>query len=123
MGCWAIDDPFWSGETPLGYGKVDDEESIRAIHAALDLGINFFDTADVYGAGQSENVLARAFADRRSGDTYQWRTYLTAGCTGLVVGAQRADHSHPWLPHGVAGRRELRSAAIWSADECSDARN
>ena len=66
MGCWAIGGPFWAGETPLGWGKVDDEESIRAIHAALDLGVNFFDTADVYGAGHSEEVLARAFPGRRA---------------------------------------------------------
>jgi aryl-alcohol dehydrogenase-like predicted oxidoreductase len=65
MGCWAIGGPFWSGETPLGWGEVDDEESIRAIHAALDLGVTLFDTANVYGAGHSERVLARAFAGRR----------------------------------------------------------
>jgi aryl-alcohol dehydrogenase-like predicted oxidoreductase len=65
MGCWAIGGPFWSGETPLGWGEVDDEESIRAVHAALDMGVNFFDTADVYGAGHGEKVLARAFAGRR----------------------------------------------------------
>jgi aryl-alcohol dehydrogenase-like predicted oxidoreductase len=45
---------------------VDDEESIRAIHAALDRGVNFFDTANVYGAGHSERVLGRAFSGRRS---------------------------------------------------------
>lgn len=66
MGCWAIGGPFWSGETPLGWGEVDDEESIRAVHAALDLGVNFFDTANVYGAGHSERVLGHAFAGRRS---------------------------------------------------------
>lgn len=65
MGCWAIGGPFWEGETPLGWGEVDDEESIRAIHAALDRGINFFDTANVYGAGHSERVLARALTGRR----------------------------------------------------------
>jgi aryl-alcohol dehydrogenase-like predicted oxidoreductase len=65
MGCWAIGGPFWSGETPLGWGEVDDEESIRAIHAAVEMGVNFFDTADVYGAGHSERVLARAFAGKR----------------------------------------------------------
>jgi len=65
MGCWAIGGPFWSGETPQGWGEVDDNESIRAIHAALDFGINFFDTANVYGAGHSERVLARAFAGSR----------------------------------------------------------
>lgn len=66
LGCWAIGGPFWAGETPLGWGEVDDNESIRAIHAALDLGINFFDTANVYGAGHSERVLGRALAGRRS---------------------------------------------------------
>ena len=65
MGCWAIGGPFWAGETPLGWGEVDDEESLRAIQRALDLGVNFFDTADVYGAGHSEKILARAFAGKR----------------------------------------------------------
>lgn len=66
MGCWAIGGPFWAGETPLGWGEVDDKESIRAIHAALDRGVNFFDTANVYGAGHSERVLGRAISGRRS---------------------------------------------------------
>jgi len=66
LGCWAIGGPFWAGETPLGWGDVDDDESIRAIHAALDLGVTLFDTANVYGAGHSERVLARAFAGIRS---------------------------------------------------------
>jgi len=66
LGCWAIGGPFWAGQTPLGWGEVDDNESIRAIHAALDLGINFFDTANVYGAGHSERVLGRALAGRRA---------------------------------------------------------
>jgi len=44
---------------------VDDAESIRAIHRAIDLGVTFFDTANVYGAGHSERVLARALAGRR----------------------------------------------------------
>jgi aryl-alcohol dehydrogenase-like predicted oxidoreductase len=66
LGCWAIGGPFWDGVTPLGWGEVDDEESIRAIHAALGLGINLFDTANVYGAGHSERVLGRALAGIRS---------------------------------------------------------
>jgi aryl-alcohol dehydrogenase-like predicted oxidoreductase len=66
MGCWAIGGPFWDGETPLGWGQVDDRESVRAIHAALDRGVNFFDTANVYGAGHSERVLGQALAGRRS---------------------------------------------------------
>src|SRR5258707_964305 len=65
LGCWAIGGPFWRGETPVGWGVVDDEESIRALHHGLELGINFYDTANVYGAGHSERILARAFTDKR----------------------------------------------------------
>jgi aryl-alcohol dehydrogenase-like predicted oxidoreductase len=68
MGCWAIGGPFFEQgtRTPLGWGEVDDEESTRAIHCALELGANFFDTANVYGAGHSERVLGKALAGRRS---------------------------------------------------------
>jgi len=65
LGCWAIGGPFWSDGQPLGWGDVDDDESVRAIRRALELGVTFFDTADVYGAGHSERVLGRALADRR----------------------------------------------------------
>jgi aryl-alcohol dehydrogenase-like predicted oxidoreductase len=58
MGCWAIGGPFWAGETPLGYGEVDDDESSRAIHTALDRDVNFFDTANVYGAGPAARRLS-----------------------------------------------------------------
>lgn len=66
MGCWAIGGPVWSGQQPLGWGEVDDGESMKAIHRALDMGISFFDTADVYGCGHSERVLARALGGERS---------------------------------------------------------
>lgn len=65
LGCWAIGGPFWAGDDAVGWGEVDDDESIRAIHCALDLGVTFLDTADVYGAGHSERVLGRALAGRR----------------------------------------------------------
>ena len=59
LGCWAIGGGNW--------GKVDDSESIRAIHAALDLGITLFDTADAYGVrGHSETVLGQALAQKRT---------------------------------------------------------
>lgn len=66
LGCWAIGGPFWSGSEPHGWGEVNDDESIRAIQRALDLGITFFDTANVYGAGHSERILGKAVSDRRS---------------------------------------------------------
>ena len=65
LGCWAIGGPWEFDGSPAGWGEVDDEESVRAIRRALDLGVNFFDTADVYGCGRSERVLGRALAGRR----------------------------------------------------------
>jgi len=57
FGAWAIGGNAKVGETPIGWGSVDDEVSKKAIHAALDNGINFFDTADFYGLGHSEKIL------------------------------------------------------------------
>ncbi len=66
MGCWAIGGPFWDGDNnPLGWGEVDDNESINAIHAGIEAGINFLDTADLYGAGHSERVIAKALTGKR----------------------------------------------------------
>ena len=70
MGCWAIGGPWiWNqpGEDPFpaGWGQVEDAESIRAIHVAMDMGINFFDTAANYGAGHSERILGEAISGRR----------------------------------------------------------
>jgi aryl-alcohol dehydrogenase-like predicted oxidoreductase len=56
FGTWAI------GGT---WGTVDDRDSLAALHRALDLGVNFFDTADVYGDGRSERLLARLRRERR----------------------------------------------------------
>jgi aryl-alcohol dehydrogenase-like predicted oxidoreductase len=65
LGCWAIGGPFEFDGRPAGWGEVDDAESVRAIRRALDLGVTFFDTADVYGCGHSEQVLDEAPNERR----------------------------------------------------------
>ena len=65
LGCWAIGGPFSKNGQPVGWGKVEDDESIRSIHRALELGITFFDTAAVYGCGHSERVLGMALAGQR----------------------------------------------------------
>jgi aryl-alcohol dehydrogenase-like predicted oxidoreductase len=65
LGCWAIGGPYTANGRPAGWGEVDDDESIRAIRRALDLGVTLFDTADAYGCGHSERVLGRALAGRR----------------------------------------------------------
>jgi len=46
------------------YGSFDESESIRTLHKALELGLNFFDTADMYGGGANEQLLGKAFKDR-----------------------------------------------------------
>jgi aryl-alcohol dehydrogenase-like predicted oxidoreductase len=55
FGAWAI------GGT---WGAADDDESMKTLHRALDLGVNFFDTADVYGDGRSERLIARLRRER-----------------------------------------------------------
>ncbi|WP_377266990.1 aldo/keto reductase [Peterkaempfera sp. SMS 1(5)a] len=65
VGCWAIGGPLHSGTGQLGWGPVDDDESVAALQRAFDLGATFFDTASNYGAGHSEVVLGRALAGHR----------------------------------------------------------
>lgn len=58
MGCWAIvGDKAW--------GPQKESDSIRALHTAVDVGINFFDTAELYGDGYSEEILGKAFSRQR----------------------------------------------------------
>lgn len=65
FGAWAIGGGAMIGSTAIGWGDVDDTVSIKAIHAALDAGINFFDTADIYGLGHSENILGKTIGDKK----------------------------------------------------------
>jgi len=61
LGTWAIGGGGWA----YGWGPQDDAESMAAIRRALDLGINWIDTAAVYGLGHSEEIIGRALAGRR----------------------------------------------------------
>ncbi|MFN8372110.1 MAG: aldo/keto reductase [Anaerolineae bacterium] len=65
LGCWAIGGQMWRDGKPTGWGQVDDAESLRALRRALDMGVTFIDTADVYGAGHSERLIAQAIKGRR----------------------------------------------------------
>jgi aryl-alcohol dehydrogenase-like predicted oxidoreductase len=60
VGAWAMGGGGWQ----FAWGPQDDDESVEAIHAALDKGINWIDTAAIYGLGHSEEVVARALAGR-----------------------------------------------------------
>src|ERR1035437_7473489 len=107
FGCWGI-----GGVAPgtKSYGPVDDSQSVRALLQARELGINFFDTSDLYGAGHSEEVLAAAFAGRRA-------EVLIASKAGVVVdaqaGTQRQDFSPSHIRAALEGSlRRLRTDYI-----------
>lgn len=65
FGAWAIGGGAMIGDTAIGWGDADDTLSVQAVHAALDAGINFFDTADIYGLGHSEELLGRILGTQK----------------------------------------------------------
>ena len=95
LGAWAI-----GGAWRWGWGPSDDQESVRTIHRALDLGINWIDTAAVYGLGHSERIVGQAVKGRRD------RVFIATKC-GLVWD----DHGKVWndiSPQSI--RRELEAS-------------
>lgn len=65
FGGWPIGGPFTFAGKEDGWGEVDGQTAVRAIHAALDAGIRYIDTADVYGTGRSERLIGQAIKGRR----------------------------------------------------------
>jgi aryl-alcohol dehydrogenase-like predicted oxidoreductase len=64
FGAWTIGGGAMIGNTAIGWGDADDTVSVNAIHQALDAGINFFDTADIYGLGHSEELLGKTISNK-----------------------------------------------------------
>lgn len=64
FGAWAIGGGAMVGDTAIGWGEADDKTSQKAIFKALDRGINFFDTADIYGLGHSEELIGKTLGNR-----------------------------------------------------------
>jgi len=87
VGAWAMGGGGWK----FGWGAQDDSESIAAIHAALDGGVNWIDTAAIYGLGHSEEVVAKALEGRSN------RPYVFTKCErvwddkGEITGVLKAD--------------------------------
>lgn len=65
LGCFPLGGLFYHKGEPWSHGHVDEKVGIEAIKRGLDLGINLFDTSDVYGCGKSEKLLGKAIKDRR----------------------------------------------------------
>jgi aryl-alcohol dehydrogenase-like predicted oxidoreductase len=83
IGAWAMGGGDWA----FSWGPQDDDQSIAAIHAALDAGINWIDTAAVYGLGHSEEVVAKALAGRAN------RPYIFAKCSRVWNEKREIGHS------------------------------
>ena len=95
IGAWAIGGGGWNGSM----GPQNDADSIPAIHAALDYGLNWIDTAALYGLGHSEEMVARAIQGRA------FKPYVFTKCERV------------WNEHGRIGA-SLKAASIRS--ECED---
>ncbi|MFQ5892804.1 MAG: aldo/keto reductase [Nitrospinota bacterium] len=90
LGCWAMGGKGW--------GPVDDTESIAAVHRARDRGVTFFDTADAYGFGHSEAILAQALGPDRSG--------LVVATKGGLAWDDRGRIRHDCSPGHLQGALE-----------------
>jgi aryl-alcohol dehydrogenase-like predicted oxidoreductase len=85
--------PFCLGAMMFGaWGNPDHDDSIAIIHAALDAGINFIDTADVYSAGESEEIVGKAIKDRRDEVVLATKFYAPMG-----EGPNRFGASRYWI--------------------------
>ena len=65
FGAWAIGGGAMIGNTAIGWGDANDKESKLAIQRSLELGINFFDTADIYGLGHSEQLIGEMLGNKK----------------------------------------------------------
>src|ERR1035437_6240431 len=87
FGAWAIGGGGWE----FGWGPQEDEESIQTIHRALELGVNWIDTAAAYGFGHSETVVGRAIAGLARRPYVFTKASLVQGPGGRVVHNLKRD--------------------------------
>ncbi len=99
IGAWAMGGGNWE----FSWGPQQDSDSIAAIHAALDHGINWIDTAAVYGLGHSEEIVARALDQYKNGKN---RPYVFTKCS--LVWNQKREISHSLKAESI--RRECEAS-------------
>src|SRR6478609_7800140 len=80
------------------FGNPDHDESVRIIHAALDAGVNFVDTADFYSAGESEEIVGKALRGRRDDVVLATKVGLPFG-----TGVNERGMSRRWITQAVEG--------------------
>ena len=85
LGTWALGGPGWA----FNWGPQDDEDSVRAIRRAVELGIGWIDTAPAYGIGHSEEVVARALREVPEGD----RPLVFTKCGRVFRAGERTPHT------------------------------
>ena len=83
FGAWAVGG---------SWGNVEDDESLAALHKAVDMGVNFIDTADVYGGGRSERLMARLKRERKE---------------EIIVATKAGRNLDPHTPEGYADRAQM----------------
>src|SRR5215212_9444922 len=79
------------------WGNRDHDESVRIIHAALDAGVNFIDTADVYGHGESEEIVAKALAGGRRDNVVLATKFHNA----MGEDPNQQDNARRWIMRAV----------------------
>ncbi|MCG8314858.1 MAG: aldo/keto reductase [Pseudomonadales bacterium] len=99
-GCWQLGGPNQVQGQQTGWGAFDAAEAERAIHCALDHGVNFFDTADSYGRGNSERFLGKVLSKVGRQDLFICSKF---GNKIDANGAATKDYSADWLLEAVHG--------------------
>jgi aryl-alcohol dehydrogenase-like predicted oxidoreductase len=106
FGGWAIGGAMDVAGFPVGWPNTTDEDSLNAIRRAYELGVNFFDTADIYGHGRSESLLGLVLSRRRKDIVIATKV----GNVKTSIGEHRKDFSRQHIFYAIDGSlRRLRT--------------
>ncbi|MET9117540.1 aldo/keto reductase [Streptomyces longwoodensis] len=93
LGCWAIGGPTVNAGSPFGWGPIDEDRALEGLRHAVRHGVNFFDTADVFGHGRSERLLGRLL------DEVDRESLFVASKAGWMRGSAPHPYAGPRLRH------------------------